>query len=41
MGVVDDLYTKLSVPRETKDLDVKVFNMITWINEAKILVKHY
>ena len=36
-NVVDDLFTKISVPSERKDLNVKVFKMIT--SEVKTLVK--
>ena len=39
-NVVDDLSTKICLPNETKDENVKVFNMITRINEVKTLVKH-
>ena len=31
---------KCSVPCKTKEVNVKIFNMITNINEAKTLVKH-
>ena len=37
---VDDLSTKICVPSKTKDISVKVFNMLTNKNEAKALVKH-
>ena len=37
---LDDLSTKLCVPSKTKDIDVKVFNMITNRNEEKTLAKH-
>ena len=40
---VDDLSTKISIESKTKDVNVKVSNMITinkWINETKIMVKH-
>ena len=36
----DDLYTKVYVPNETESGNVKVFNMITKINEAKTFIKH-
>ena len=40
-NAVDDLYTKMSVLSETEGIiNIKVFNMITKINEAKTLVKH-
>ena len=37
---VDDLSIKICVPSKTKDVTVKVFNIITNWNQAKILVKH-
>ena len=38
---VDDLTTKICVPSKTKDVNVKVLNMITKKkNEAKTMVKH-
>ena len=40
MEVADNLSTKICVPSKTKDVNLKVFNMITKINEAKTLVKH-
>ena len=39
-NTVDDLYIKSCVHSKIKDEDVKVFNMMTRINEAKTLVKH-
>ena len=36
----DDLSTKICIPSKTKDVNVKVFNMITNRNEAKTMVKH-
>ena len=36
---VDDLSIKICVSSKTKDINVKVFNMITNITEAKTLVK--
>ena len=38
-NAADDLSTKVCVPSKTKDVNVKVFNMIKRINEAKTLVK--
>ena len=32
---VNDLSTKVSVPRQTKNVNLKVFNMIMWIIEKK------
>ena len=37
---VDDLSTKICILIKTKDVNVKVFNMITNRKEAKIMVKH-
>ena len=37
---VDDLSIKTCVPSITKDVNVKVFNMITNRTEVTILVKH-
>ena len=37
-NVVHDLCTKMCVLIETKDINVKVFNIITKINEVKTLV---
>ena len=39
-NAVDGLSTKIYSPSKTKDIDVKVFNMITRINEDKTLIKH-
>ena len=38
-NAINDLSTKIYVPGITKDVNVKVFNMITRRNEAKMLVK--
>ena len=37
---VDDISTKICVSSKTKDKNIKVFNMITNINESKTMVKH-
>ena len=34
-NAVDNLCTKICVPSETKDINVKVFNIITKINKVK------
>ena len=39
-NAINDLSTKICLPRETKRVNVKVFNMIARINETKALVKH-
>ena len=35
----NDLSTKICIPSKTKDINVKVFNIITRTNEAKVMVK--
>ena len=37
---VDDLSRRICAPSKTKDINVKVIQMITNKNEAKTLVKH-
>ena len=39
-SAVDDLSAKVCVPSKTRNVNVKVFNMITRINQAKTLVKY-
>ena len=39
-NVADDLSAKICVTSETKDVNIKVFNVITKPNEAKALLKH-
>ena len=39
-NVADDISAKISVPSKRKDVNVKLLNMITRINEAKTWVKH-
>ena len=39
-NVAADLSTIICVLSETNDVNVKVFNMITRLNEAKTLIKH-
>ena len=39
-GSCNVLYPKKCVPKKTKDIKVKVFNMITNKNEAKSMTKH-
>ena len=39
-NTLNDLSNKLRVPNKTEDLSIHVFNMITEINESKILTKH-
>ena len=38
--VVDDLSTNICVPSKTKEVNVKIFNLIAKIHESKTLVKH-
>ena len=37
---VDDLSTKKCVPSQTKNVIVKIYNLITRINEVKTLLKY-
>ena len=37
---VVDYLLKICVPSETNDVNVKVFNKVTRINQAKALIKH-
>ena len=37
---VDDFSMKISVPSETRDIDLKLSNLITETNKAKIIIKH-
>ena len=39
-NTADVLSIKICVPSITRDINVKVFNVITRINEAKTLIKH-
>ena len=39
-NTVNDLSNKVCVPDKLEDLNVRVFSVITWINESKILTKH-
>ena len=39
-NAVDELSKKICVPSKTKDENVKIFNMITRIYQAKTMVKH-
>ena len=39
-NTLNDLSNKVCVPNKTKDSNIHVFNMITGINESKILTKH-
>ena len=39
-NTLNDLSNKVCGPSKTEDLNLRVFNMITGINESKILTKH-
>ena len=39
-GSCNDLSSKTNVPKETKDINVKAFNMITNKYEAKLMTEH-
>ena len=36
----NDLFNKVCFPNKTEDLNLSVINMVTGINESKILTKH-
>ena len=38
-NTLNDLSSKLCIPNKTEDLNLGVFNIITGINESKILSK--
>ena len=39
-NTLNDLSNKVCIPNKTEDLNLSVFNMITGINESKLLTKH-
>ena len=39
-NTLNDFSNKVCVPNKTEDLNLSVFNMITGINESKIVTKH-
>ena len=39
-NTLNDLSNKVCAPNKTEDLNLRVFNMITEINESKTLTKH-
>ena len=39
-STLNDLSNKVCLPNKTEDLNLSMFNMITGINEPKILTKH-
>ena len=39
-GSCNVLFAKICVPKETKDINVKAFNMIKNKNEAETMTKH-
>ena len=40
VNTLNDLSIKVCVPNKTEDLNIHVINMITGVNESKILTKH-
>ena len=40
-NVADDLSMKICVPSETNDISIRLFDIVTRINETKTLVKRY
>ena len=39
-STLNDLSNKVCVPNKTEDLNLRIFNMITGINESKTLTEH-
>ena len=39
-NTLNDLSNKVCVPNKTEDLNLSMFNMITGVNESKMLTKH-
>ena len=39
-NTLNDLCNKVSAPNKTEDLNLSVFNMITVIDQSKMLTKH-
>ena len=39
-NTLNDLPKKVCVPNKTEDLNLSMFNMITGVNESKMLTKH-
>ena len=39
-NTLNDLSNRIFVPNKTEDLNLRILNMMTGINESKILTKH-
>ena len=39
-NIIDHPYARVCVPNEVKNMNAKVFNLITEVNEARFLVQH-
>ena len=39
-SILNDLSYRVCVPNKIDNLNLKIFNMITGINESKIFIKH-
>ena len=37
---IDDHYTRVCVPNKVKNINVKVFNLMLWVNETRFLIQH-
>ena len=37
---IDDLYTRVCVPNKVKNTNVKIFNLISGVNETRFFVQH-
>ena len=39
-NILNKIFNKVCIPNQTEDLNRSIFNMITWINEPKMLRTH-
>ena len=39
-NIIDDPHPRVCVPNKVKDMNEKVFNLMAWVNERKLLVQH-
>ena len=37
---IDDHYTRVCVPNKVKNINVKVFNLMLWVNETRFLIQN-
>ena len=38
---IDNAYAQVCVPNKVKNMNVKVFNLMPWVNETRFLVQHW